>query len=122
MPKVSIIIPSYNAEAYLPLCLDSVIAQNYKNIEIIIIDDKSTDNSILLIEEYQKAYPHITLIKLDENRGVSHARNVGIDVALGDYLFFIDSDDYIEEDTITKLVNMALENDADIVDIERILV
>lgn len=120
MPKVSIIIPVYNASEYLYLCLNSIISQNYENLEIIVVDDKSTDNSITLIKQYQKQDSNIKLIRVKRNQGVSHARNVGINASTGDYLFFIDSDDCLDEDTISKLVKLALENKADVVETKRV--
>lgn len=120
MPKVSIIIPVYNASEYLYLCLNSVVSQNYENLEVIVVDDKSTDNSIALIKQYQKQDSNIKLIRVKRNQGVSHARNVGINASTGDYLFFIDSDDCLEKDTISKLVKLALEYKVDVVEAKRV--
>lgn len=103
MKKVSIIIPIYNAEKHLTKCINSVINQTYQNIEIILIDDGSTDNSSEICKEYQKKYTNIIYKKI-KNSGVSHARNTGISLANGDYIFFIDSDDYIEFESIELLV------------------
>jgi glycosyltransferase involved in cell wall biosynthesis len=88
---------------------------------LIVIDDKSSDNSSSLVKQYQGKVNHFKLISLKQNGGVSHARNVGIDASNGDYLFFIDSDDYIEKDTITNLIRISKKYEADIVDIERVL-
>jgi glycosyltransferase involved in cell wall biosynthesis len=119
--KVSIIIPVYNASKHLSLCLDSIVSQTYKNLEIVAVDDKSTDKSINLLNKYKRMYKNLTIIALKHNKGVGHARNIGIEAAKGDYLFFIDSDDFIERDAISKMVDIALKYKADVVDTERLL-
>ena len=106
---VSVIIPVYNSSKYLKECLDSVLNQTYKNLEIIIIDDKSTDNSVDIINSYKDK--RIKLIKLKKNSGVSVCRNKGIEKASGDYITFIDSDDYWELDKIKKQVKFIEKND-----------
>jgi len=103
--NVSIIIPVYNVESYLKQCLDSVISQTFKNIEIIIIDDGSTDNSSQIIEEYKKTDNRIVSLLLKINVGPGSARNEGIKIATGKYIVFIDSDDWITKDYIEKLYN-----------------
>jgi len=100
--KVSIIIPIYNAENYLKKCLDSIINQTYKNIEIILINDGSTDNSLEICKQYKD--DRIKLIN-QKNSGVSTARNVGLDLVTGDYITFVDSDDWLELDAIESMVN-----------------
>lgn len=95
--KISIIIPVYNVENYLKSCIDSVIRQSYKNIEIILINDGSTDNSKEICEQYEKNYTFIKLIN-KKNGGLSDARNVGILNSTGEYLVFLDSDDYWDDD------------------------
>lgn len=107
MPLVSIIIPVYNSDKYLRKCLDSIILQTYKNIEIIIINDGSSDNSKTILEEYQKNYTNIKVINNPTNLGTSIARNIGLDLANGDYIYFSDSDDFLAIDAIEKLVNLA---------------
>lgn len=102
MELISIIIPVYNSEKHLKKCLDSIINQNYKNIEIIIIDDGSVDNSYIICDNYKKKDKRIKIIKT-KNNGVSTARNIGIQNANGIYLTFIDSDDYIDSDYIDIL-------------------
>jgi len=92
---LSVIIPVYNVEPYLEQCLDSVINQTYKNLEIICINDGSTDNSLKILEKYQKKDSRIKLIN-QKNKGLSGARNAGLDVAKGEYIAFVDSDDYLE--------------------------
>lgn len=91
---ISVVIPNYNKEKYIKKCLDSVLAQSYSNIEIIIVDDCSSDSSPEIIKEYQKKYENIITVFLKKNGGVSHARNTGIEKANGEYITMIDSDDY----------------------------
>ncbi len=105
-PKVSIIIPTYNADQYLRQSLDSVVNQTFKDIEIIIINDCSTDNSLEIIKEYQQKDKRIFLVDLKQNEGISKARNVGIKFAKGNYIAFVDSDDYVEPDYIDYLYNI----------------
>ena len=99
---VSIIIPVYNTEKYLKRCLDSVVSQTYQNIEIILVDDGSTDSSGAICDDYSNKDSKITVYHND-NRGVSEARNAGIDVAKGKYILFVDSDDSISLDTVDIL-------------------
>ena len=113
-PLISIIIPVYNAEKYLERCILSITNQTYKNIEIITINDGSKDNSIKILYKLQKLYKNIIIID-KENGGVSSARNIGIEKANGLYVFFVDSDDYIERDCLDKMLTNAIDNDADIV-------
>ena len=100
--KFSVIIPVYNVEQYLCDCLDSIVAQSYRDYEVICVNDGSTDGSLAILEEYQQKYPQITIIS-QPNKGLSAARNAGIQAAKGDYLFFLDSDDWIETDTLKIL-------------------
>ena len=106
MPKISIIIPVYNGEKYIRRCLDSVINQTYNDIQIIVINDGSTDNT----ENILKTYSDIVLIN-KENEGVSKARNTGLSLATGDYVYFCDADDYLEENAFEVLVKEYAEND-----------
>lgn len=101
--KVSIIIPIYNKEETLERCFESVLNQQYKNIEVIVINDGSTDNSKRVCEEYAKRDNRFRVIS-QKNGGVSRARNAGISRASGDYLFFLDADDQIDENVISDLV------------------
>lgn len=110
---ISVIIPVYNVEKYLKRCVDSVINQTYKNLEIILVDDGSPDNCGAICDEYAERDNRIKVIH-KENGGLSSARNAGIDVASGTYLSFIDSDDYVSEQFIEKLYSMIKEYDADI--------
>lgn len=112
--KISVIIPVYNVEKYLRRCLESIINQTYRDLEIIIIDDGSTDHSKKICEEFEKKDKRILLIK-QENGGLSKARNTGINYAGGDYITFVDSDDFINKNMINVMQKLAKENDADIV-------
>lgn len=113
MKLISVIIPIYNVEKYLQKCLDSVVNQTYKNTEIILVNDGSTDNSEEIAKEYEKKYENIKYFK-KENGGLSDARNFGIQKATGDYICFVDSDDYISEDLFSNLERY-LENDYDMI-------
>lgn len=110
---ISIIIPVYNAEKYLEKCLDSILSQTYKDFEVLLINDGSQDNSKSICEKYQMEDKRFTLIN-KENGGPSSARNLGIKDAKGEYLSFIDSDDFISEDFYEKLVNSIEQNNSDI--------
>ncbi len=113
-PLVSIVVPVYNVSRYLSQCLESVIHQTYKNIEIIIIDDGSTDSSGLICDQYADSDPRIRVFHT-ENHGLAAARNLGIENARGSYLLFTDSDYWIEIRTIEIMVKEALRTGADIV-------
>ena len=113
---VSVIIPAYNAEEYLGRCLDSIITQDYQDLEIIVIDDCSQDNTKKIIDSYFKKDSRVKPIFLKKNSGVSVARNKGLDRYTGDYVLFVDSDDYLLPGAITKLVNAAEQYKADYVD------
>lgn len=114
MPKISVIIPVYNANEYLRRCLDSVCNQTLKDIEIICVDDCSTDNSFEILQEYTKKYTNLKVIHCDKNGGESVARNIGLDNATGDYIAFVDNDDEVDLDFYEKLYNKAAETGADI--------
>ena len=111
---VSIIIPVYNVKDYLEQCLDSVMVQTYSKLEIVIVNDGSTDESREIAEAYAKSDSRIKLVHR-ENGGLSAARNTGLQNATGDYLFFLDSDDWISDNTIETLLRTAEVNEADIV-------
>ena len=104
MGKVSIIVPIYNVEKYLSKCIESILSQTYKNIEIILVDDGSPDNSPQICDEYAKKDDRIIVIH-KANGGVSSARNAGIDIATGKYIGFVDPDDYIENNMYELMVN-----------------
>lgn len=112
-PLVSIIIPIYNAEKYLRKCLDSVVNQTLKNIEVFCIDDGSVDNSWDIIQEYAKRDKRIIAIK-QKNSGAAVARNKGLEKAIGEYIGFVDSDDWVDLDYFDKLYRTAKNHEADI--------
>ena len=114
MPKVSVIIPVYNTENFLRKCLDSVCNQTLQDIEIICINDCSTDGSLEILREYAKKDNRIKLVELFENGGAAKARNIGIDIAKGEYIGFVDSDDFIDLDFYEKLYNKAYFNKSEI--------
>lgn len=101
---VSIIVPVYNVEKYLPECVDSILEQTYKSIEVILVDDGSTDSSGELSEKYAEDYAFVKVIH-KKNAGLGFARNTGIDYATGDYITFVDGDDFIAPDHIEKLLS-----------------
>ena len=101
---ISVIVPVYNVEEYVEKCVLSIINQTYKNLEIILVDDGSTDNSGKICDEIAIKDNRIKVIH-KKNGGLSDARNVGIDIAKGDYLGFVDSDDYIDPDMYSILLN-----------------
>ncbi len=111
---ISVIIPVYNVEKYLRECIDSVLSQTYKNYEIILVDDGSTDSSGKICDEYAEKYQHITVI-YKKNSGPSQTRNMGLAVAKGEFIYFLDSDDYLVSDAFEKLIKTATTENADIV-------
>jgi len=113
--KVSVIIPVYNVEKYIRECLDSVINQTYKNLEIICVDDCGTDNSVKIIEEYAQKDRRIKIFRHDKNMGAGRARNTGVQNSNGEYIFFLDSDDYLNLDIIELMVRNQNETGADVV-------
>ena len=113
-PLVSIIIPVYNVESYIGQCINSVISQNYSNIEIILVDDCGGDDSVTIAEQIlANCERKWKIVRHEKNRGLSAARNTGVDASSGEFIFFLDSDDFITEDCIEKLYNAILESDAD---------
>ena len=114
MPKVSVIIPVYNTEKYLRKCLDSVCNQTLSDIEVICINDCSPDNSLEILQEYAQKDKRIKIIDFKENKGAAVARNTGIDEAQGEYIGFVDPDDYIALNFYEKLYNKAIKNNADV--------
>lgn len=111
---ISIVIPVYNVRQYIDRCIQSVLAQNYKNLEILLIDDGSTDGSGLACDIYAESDSRIRVIH-KENGGLSDARNVGIQTARGDYIAFIDADDYVHKAFIDTMIKYQRQNQADIV-------
>ena len=112
--KISIIIPVYNVEKYLEQCLDSIINQTYKNIEVLLIDDGSTDNSANICDEYAKRDPRFIVFH-QKNSGVSRARNLGLDNISGDYVMFVDSDDWLELNACEVLMETIIKSKSEIV-------
>lgn len=110
---ISVVIPVYNVENYIKKCIDSVINQSYKKLEIILVDDGSNDNSSIICDEYKEKDNRIKVIH-KKNSGLSEARNSGIDIAKGKYIAFIDSDDYISNDYFEYLYKLLIDNNADI--------
>lgn len=113
MPKVSIIVPIYKVEAYLEKCIQTLVNQTYRNIEILLIDDGSPDNSGAICDAWALKDTRITVTH-KKNGGLSDARNVGIDQATGDYLVFVDSDDFLHVEMCESLINNLKAGDADI--------
>ena len=111
--KISVVVPIYNVEKYLERCINSIIKQTYKNLEIILVDDGSTDNSGKIADKYKKIDDRIKVIHKN-NGGLSDARNKGIRMASGKYISFIDSDDYIAEDMISYLYKLIKDNNSEI--------
>lgn len=113
--RISIIVPVYNVENYLTKCLDSLVNQTYQNIEILVVDDGSKDNSGKIIKDYSEKYPDKIKAFTKENGGLSDARNFGIDRATGDYIGFVDSDDYVTETMFEEMILLAEEHKTEIV-------
>ena len=111
--KITVIVPVYNVEHYLEKCLDSLIDQTYKNLEIIVVNDGSTDNSGTICQEYAQKDDRIVYIE-KENGGLSDARNVGLDKMTGSYVTFVDSDDWVESDYVEVLYKKLIESQADV--------
>lgn len=113
MTKLSIIVPVYNVEKYLPKCLESLIKQTLKDIEIICVNDGSTDNSLAILKEFASKDSRIRIID-NQHQGVAKTRNTGIEQSTGEYIGFVDSDDYIDIDFFEKLYNSATKSNSDI--------
>ena len=114
MDKISIIVPIFNSSKFLPKCINSLLAQTYQNIEIILVNDGSTDNSLAICQKFADADHRIRLVN-QENNGIAAARNNGIAHATGDYLCFVDSDDFIDPDYCQSLIDIQKNSGADIV-------
>ena len=112
-PKVSVIVSVYNTEKYVQKCIDSILNQTYPNIELILIDDCSVDNSREILRKY-KNKSNVILIENKKNSGLSYSRNVGLKNSTGEFIGYIDSDDYIDPDYYEKLVESIIEKQADI--------
>ena len=112
-PFVSIIVPVYNVESYLRRCLNSILLQSYSNIEVIVVDDGSTDLSGTICDEYQKQDSRVKVIH-KTNQGLGAARNTGLKIAKGEYISFVDSDDYIDLNMIEVLLEACLKTESEI--------
>lgn len=116
MPKVSVIVPIYNVEKYLEKCINSLLSQTLEDIQIILVNDGSKDNSGNIAKEYEKNNKDRVIYVEKENGGLSDARNYGLKYATGDFIAFLDSDDYIEKDAYEEMYNKAIEENADYVE------
>ena len=116
MFKISVIIPVYNTEQYLEACLNSVFGQTLEELEVILVNDGSTDSSLNIMEKYQAKYPDRVKLLSKENGGQATARNVAIPLCTGEYIGFVDSDDYIEQEMYERMYQKAKETDADYVE------
>lgn len=114
IPLISIIVPVYNVESFLCKCVDSIVNQTYGNLEIILVDDGSVDQSGPICNEYAAQDKRIVVIH-QENKGLSEARNVALDIATGMFFLFVDSDDWIEKDACENVIKIAIEQHADLV-------
>ena len=117
-PLVSVLVPIYNVEAYIQRCATSLLEQTYPNIEYIFVNDSTPDHSIIILEKVLQRYPNrknYQIINHKTNQGLAAARNTGLQYASGDWITFVDSDDYLDKDAIQKLIDNALLNKADIV-------
>ena len=108
-PLVTIIIPVYKAEHFLNECVDSILAQSYENLEVILVDDGSPDNCGVICDRYADSDKRVRVVH-QPNKGVAAARNAGLPLAKGEYLFFVDSDDYIAKDYVEKMYLIDGEN------------
>lgn len=104
--RISVVVPVYKTQRYLRKCLDSILNQTYPNIEIVVVNDCSPDDSAEICREYAEKYDQVKYIELEHNVGLSSARNAGIEVATGDYLGFVDSDDWVEPEAYELLYRL----------------
>ena len=114
MRKISIIVPVYQAEKYISKCIESIVNQAYKNLEIILIDDGSTDSSGEICDRYGERDKRIVVVHTP-NKGVSAARNCGLDIATGDYITFVDSDDFLDLQMYSEMIQVAEKYSCDVV-------
>ena len=115
-PKVSVIVPVYNVEKYIGICIDSLLGQTLKDLEIILVNDASPDQSIDILRSYEKQYPdRIVVIDSRENKRQGGARNLGIRKAQGEFIGFVDGDDFVRNDMYEVLLNKIQETCADFV-------
>ena len=116
MPKVSVIVPFYNVEGYIEKCLETLVNQTLKDIEIILVNDGSKDRSVNIVKKFQSSYPEKIVYLEKENGGLSDARNYAIPHAKGEYIAFLDSDDYVEKDMYQKMYELAVKENSDMVE------
>ena len=116
MPKVSVIVPFYNVEEYIEKCLETLVSQTLEDIEIILVNDGSKDKSIEIVNKFLKMYPEKLVYLEKENGGLSDARNYAINYAKGEYIAFLDSDDYVEKDMYEKMYELAKKENSDMVE------
>ena len=116
MPKVSVIVPFYNVEGYIEKCLETLVNQTLKDIEIILVNDGSKDRSIDIVKKFLKQYPEKIVYLEKENGGLSDARNFAIPYAKGEYIAFLDSDDYVEKDMYQLMYDIAQKEKSDMVE------
>ncbi|MBT8394071.1 MAG: glycosyltransferase, partial [Bacteroidia bacterium] len=114
-PLISVIVPIYNVERFLPRCIESIMGQSYPNLEIILIDDESPDNCGAICDAYSEKDDRIIVIH-QKNAELSGARNSGLDIATGEYISFVDSDDWMEPDMLQEMLSFALKNGLDVVE------
>lgn len=110
MDKISVIVPVYNVEKYLDRCLESLVNQTYDNYEVLVINDGTKDNSQLIIDKYAINYPGIIKVFVKENGGLSDTRNYGLNEATGNYIMFVDSDDYVDKKILEKTYNKIIQD------------
>lgn len=118
-PLISVIVPVYNVEEYLSRCIESILNQNYRDLELILVDDGSTDNSVELANHYIKKDSRVKLFR-QSNQGSSIARNTGLSYAQGEYISFVDSDDWILPQMLGTMLNIAIENNLEVVECESV--
>ena len=114
MMKISVVIPVYNIEDYLSECLDSIVNQSLEDIEIICVNDGSTDGSLDILKEYESKDSRVKIIS-QENKGIGNARNTALEYAKGEYVYFIDGDDTLELDALERLYDLNIEKNADFI-------
>ena len=107
---ISIIVPVYNSEKYIDKCLDSILNQTYKDLEIVLVNDGSNDQSLKILEKYALRDTRIKVVN-QENKGVAAARNTGLDNATGEYILYVDSDDWIENNMVERMVELSANAD-----------
>ena len=112
---ISVVIPVYNSKDYLKHCLDSVVGQSFKDLEIICINDCSTDGSEAVLRDFERSDQRVRVISLPQNHGCPYARNLGIDEARGEYIYFMDSDDWLDLDYLEEMHRHAVATGQDVV-------